>query len=145
MAERPEDLNLPNAVITRIIKEAVGAGPAGAPPAAGSGGAGADRQSLPGQPLPAGVAPCRGSAAPNAAGRPVGPPRGGGGGGAGAAVPGGWVPPRPEGRPRLRNPQERSKDRSKAEELSQGRFLSLLPTEPEQKRCLVYIKTSNDS
>lgn len=25
MAERPEDLNLPNAVITRIIKEAVGA------------------------------------------------------------------------------------------------------------------------
>lgn len=26
MAERPEDLNLPNAVITRIIKEAVGAG-----------------------------------------------------------------------------------------------------------------------
>lgn len=28
MAERPEDLNLPNAVITRIIKEAVGAGPA---------------------------------------------------------------------------------------------------------------------
>lgn len=24
MAERPEDLNLPNAVITRIIKEAVG-------------------------------------------------------------------------------------------------------------------------
>lgn len=29
MAERPEDLNLPNAVITRIIKEAVGAGPRG--------------------------------------------------------------------------------------------------------------------
>lgn len=29
MAERPEDLNLPNAVITRIIKEAVGAGPLG--------------------------------------------------------------------------------------------------------------------
>ena len=25
MAERPEDLNLPNAVITRIIKEAVSA------------------------------------------------------------------------------------------------------------------------
>lgn len=30
MAERPEDLNLPNAVITRIIKEAVGAGPGAA-------------------------------------------------------------------------------------------------------------------
>lgn len=26
MAERPEDLNLPNAVITRIIKEAVSVG-----------------------------------------------------------------------------------------------------------------------
>lgn len=40
MAERPEDLNLPNAVITRIIKEAVGAGPRGAPEMPAPGGPG---------------------------------------------------------------------------------------------------------
>lgn len=35
MAERPEDLNLPNAVITRIIKEAVSRGRARGGPAGG--------------------------------------------------------------------------------------------------------------
>lgn len=56
MAERPEDLNLPNAVITRIIKEAVGAGPGGGGPSAAAGGGGASRLS-PGSPRRGFVAP----------------------------------------------------------------------------------------
>lgn len=57
MAERPEDLNLPNAVITRIIKEAVGAGPGAAGrPRAGTASPGRSPGRSPGSPAEA--SPC---------------------------------------------------------------------------------------
>lgn len=63
MAERPEDLNLPNAVITRIIKEAVGAQRglrAGTRTRTGTDRrtrTGTHRHSPPGAPCPAGSPP----------------------------------------------------------------------------------------